>query len=170
VTVVSMLREEYPSIELVMIGPDKGDYMQQITEQMVEKLALQEHVRIIGAVAKEDVASWLSEADIFLNTTTIDNTPLSLIEAMACGLCIVTTRVGGIPYLVEGGVEAMFVPVGHAAGMADAVRRVLVEAGLAARLSSAGREKAERFGWSAVLPMWAGVIGELTAQSEPKRS
>jgi hypothetical protein len=49
------------------------------------------------------------------------------------------------------------------------VRRVLNEAGLAARLSSAGREKASGFDWSAVLPMWVGMIRDVTVKSEPQR-
>jgi glycosyltransferase involved in cell wall biosynthesis len=167
--VASMLCGDYPVLELVMIGPDKGDGTLQRVEAMVREMGLERQVKIIGAVAKEDVPRWLDSADILLNTTTIDNTPLSVIEAMACALCVISTNVGGVPYLVRDGVNGLLVESGDAAAMADAVRRVLSEDGMAARLSSAGREKAAGFDWSAVLPMWIGVIEGLAEASDPQR-
>jgi glycosyltransferase involved in cell wall biosynthesis len=88
----------------------------------------------------------------------VDNTPLSILEAMACGLCVVTTRVGGIPYLLRDGHDALLVPTNDSRAMADAVRRVLHEPGLAARLSRNARETVEGFGWQHVLPQWDALF------------
>ena len=52
----------------------------------------------------------LDQADVFLNTTNYDNTPVSVLEAMACGLPLVSTNVGGIPYLLEDGKTALLAP------------------------------------------------------------
>ncbi|HMV50604.1 MAG TPA: glycosyltransferase family 4 protein, partial [Blastocatellia bacterium] len=81
-----------------------------------------------------------------------------VIEAMAGGLCIVSTNAGGLPYLLEDGEDALLVPPNDPGAMAAAVRRLLTEAGLAERLSRNARRKAESFDWSAVLPQWRTLL------------
>jgi glycosyltransferase involved in cell wall biosynthesis len=104
------------------------------------------------------VADWLNRSDIFLNTADIDNTPLSVLEAMASGMCIVSTNVGGIPYLLEHETDALLVPPGDEAAMAAAVRRILTEPGLAERLSRNAYQKAKQFDWSIILPQWDKLL------------
>jgi glycosyltransferase involved in cell wall biosynthesis len=100
----------------------------------------------------------LNGADIFLNTTNVDNTPVSIMEAMASGLCIVSTNVGGISYLLEHERDALLVPPDDPEAMAGAVRRLLTEPELAARLSNNARRKAEEFDWATVLPKWKELL------------
>ena len=109
---------------------------------------------------------WLNKADIFLNTTNVDNTPVSVIEAMACGLCIVSTNVGGIPYLLEDGVDALLVPPEDTQAMANAVKRILSDRQLAAALSANARKKAGAFSWEKVLPMWEALFHDILGESE----
>jgi glycosyltransferase involved in cell wall biosynthesis len=109
-------------------------------------------------VAKLEVPERLAAADIFLNTTDVDNTPVSVIEAMACGLCIVSTDVGGIPYLLRDGYNALLVRPDDAAGMAKAVRRILRDPELSASLSVNARRTAEQFDWSVTLPKWDHLL------------
>ncbi len=68
------------------------------------------HVDFWASVEKSEVPAWLAKGDIFLNTTNVDNTPVSVIEAQAAGLCVVSTNVGGIPFLLENGKDALLVP------------------------------------------------------------
>jgi glycosyltransferase involved in cell wall biosynthesis len=70
----------------------------------------------------------------------------------------VSTNVGGIPYLVDHGRDALLVPARDVVAMTGAVRRILVEPALAARLSENGRRRAERLDWSVVLPMWDAIL------------
>ena len=111
----------------------------------------------------------MDRGDIFLNTTNVDNTPVSVLEAMACGLCIVTTNVGGIPHLLEHEHDALLVPSDDPAAMAAAVRRILTETGLAARLSHHARAKAERMDWSVVLPQWESLIRAVGSSSQARK-
>ncbi len=157
--VLARLVGEFAQAELVMAGPDKGDGTLGRLEAEVRRQRLEGRVRVVGGVPKSAVPALLRTGDVFLNTTDVDNTPVSVLEAMACGLCVVTTNAGGIPFLVEEGREALLVGRDDAAAMADAVGRVLKEPGLAARLSEAGRRKAESMDWSRVLPMWEEVLG-----------
>lgn len=151
---MSILKQDFPDVYLTMVGPDKGDGSLQHTQQTAQELGLLTQVEFPGGVSKLEVPNWLNRGDIFINTTNIDNTPISVMEAMACGLCVVSTNVGGIPYLIKDGVDGLLVPPDDHAAMAAAVRRILTEPGLAARLSANARKKAESFDWSVILPQW----------------
>jgi glycosyltransferase involved in cell wall biosynthesis len=161
VDAVEHLRREFPAVELVMIGPDRGDGALAELRSGIARLGLESRVHLLDAVPKREVPRWLQCGDIFLNTAEIDNTPVTLLEAMACGLCGVSTKVGGIPYLVEEGRDGLLVPAGDAVGLAAAVRRVLTEPGLAPRLSRNARVKAEQFDWGTVLPEWQRLLGRV---------
>ena len=159
-SVIANLYQSFPQINLTMIGPDKGDGTLQQTQIQIEKLGLQRSIEIITGIPKAQVPGALANSNIFINTTNVDNTPVSVMEAMACGLCIVSTNVGGVPYLLDDGQDALLVPPDDPDAMAAAVRRILTEPGLAERLSSNTRRKAERFDWSAILPQWQSLFLE----------
>ncbi len=125
---------------------------------MATRLGVKDRLRIIKGVPKENVGEVLSEGDIFLNTTNVDNTPVSVMEAMVCGLCIVSTNVGGVPDLVDDGQNGLLVPPADSAAMAAGVLRILDDPTLAARLSGNARLKAELFDWSALLPQWEQLL------------
>ena len=160
--VVALLAREFPDVHLTMVGPDKGDGSLQATQHLAAELGVADRIAWPGGVPKADVPVWMSQGDIFLNTTNVDNTPVSVLEALACGLCVVSTNVGGIPYLLEHEDDALLVPPDDAEAMAAAVRRVLVEPGLAERLSCNARKKAEGFDWSVVLPQWERLLLEVS--------
>lgn len=161
VHVVAALSTVFPDVSLTMIGPDKGDGSLESTQNLARDLGVTDRIQIIGAVTKSEVPGCLDQGDIFINTTNVDNTPVSVMEAMACGLCIVSTSVGGIPYLLEHEQDALLVPPHDAWAMASAVRRILTEPGLAERLSRNARRKAEQYDWSVVLPQWKALFEEI---------
>jgi glycosyltransferase involved in cell wall biosynthesis len=134
--------------------------------EAARQLTVDRLLELPGAVPKQRVPEALAAGDIFLNTTDFDNTPVSVLEAMACGLCIVSTDAGGIRHLLEDGTDALLVPCGDRRAMAAAVFRILREPGLAARLSVNARRKAERFDWSIVMPE---LERELLAAAEARR-
>jgi len=156
--VVERLRGEWPQVRLTMVGPDKGDGSLGEFQRFVAAHRLAPHVTWAGAVPKAQVTAWLRRGDIFLNTTSLESFGVSVMEAAAAGLCIVTTDVGELSYLWRDGDEALLVPPGDAEAMAAAVRRLLAEPGLAARLSQNARRKAEGFDWAAVLPQWEELL------------
>jgi glycosyltransferase involved in cell wall biosynthesis len=155
------LHPDYPDAVLAMVGPDKGDGARQRASAAVARMGLEGAVTFAGGVAKQRVPSHLSRADIFLNTSNVDNAPVSVLEAMAAGLCIVSTSAGGMPDLLEHESDALLVPPGDAAAMAKAVRRILQQPGLAQRLSHNAMFKAQAFDWSAILPRWERLLDEL---------
>jgi glycosyltransferase involved in cell wall biosynthesis len=159
--VLDRLRDEFPTLRLTMVGPDKGDGSLTAFRQVVRDLDLGDRVEVPGGVPFSEVPDWLNQGDIFINTTNIDNTPVSVMQAMACGLCIVSTNVGGLPYLLEDEQTALLVPPDDAAAMAAAVRRVLTGPELAGRLSREARAAVEPYDWGALLPRWDEILTAL---------
>jgi glycosyltransferase involved in cell wall biosynthesis len=154
VRVVALLAQDFPSVRLVMIGPDKGDGSRESMKDLALKLGVGDRVTCTGSVPKDEISHWLHQGDIFLNTPRVDNTPVCVLEAMACGLCIVSTNVGGIPYLLEHEVDALLVSTDDPGSMARAIQRVLCEKGLAERISRNARHKVEQVDWKQILPKW----------------
>jgi glycosyltransferase involved in cell wall biosynthesis len=158
VAAVARLSKEWPATELVMTGPDRGDGTLEAVRTAAARLRGPARVELTGPVPKHEVAARLNAGDVFLNTSDVDNAPVALLEAMACGLCVVSTDVGGIRHLAADGRNALLVPPRDPEAMAAAVRRLLTEPELAPALSRAARLHAETFDWSAVLPRWQRLL------------
>lgn len=161
VDVVYLLRDTFPDIHLLMIGPDKKDGSFETVQRLVVAQGLQSHIEFIGSVPKIDVAEWLQKGDVFLNTTCYESFGVAVMEAAACGLPIVSTDVGELTFLWEDGMDILLVPPDDSEAMANAVQRILTEPGLAERISSNARKKSERFDWSVILPRWEVLFTEL---------
>jgi glycosyltransferase involved in cell wall biosynthesis len=162
---LALLEQDFPDIHMNMVGPDKGDGSLQRMQKLAASLHVLNRITIHGAIPKSEVANWLNRGDIFLNTTNVDNTPVSVLEAMACGLCVVSTSVGGIPYLLEHEQDSLLVPPDNPEAMAAAVGRILTEPGLAEHLSRNARRKVEQFDWSLILPQWEKLLGRVAKMS-----
>ncbi|HEX2748758.1 MAG TPA: glycosyltransferase [Verrucomicrobiales bacterium] len=164
VEIVSLLRQQGINVTLCMIGPDKGDGSLERTRSRAKELEVDACVQFPGPIAKEDVPAWLQKGDIFLNTTDVDNTPVSVIEAMASGLVVISTNVGGIPDLIHDGQDGLLVTPRDPERMASAVRTVIEDRTLAVQLSTAARAKVESFDWSVVLPQWLELFQSVCKQ------
>ncbi len=136
-------------------------------EALAGKLALR-NVTFVGRVAPSDMPGYLDAADIYLNSPNIDNMPGSILEAFACGLPVVTTNAGGIPWIVTHDENGLMVPAGDADAMAAQALRLLDEAHLAERLSNTARRQCEqRYVWPAVLGQWEATYLELSRRGSP---
>lgn len=163
VDVVGRLVGRHGDVRLDMVGPVADAEVRRAVTERAVALGIEDRVRVGSGVTKEGVPSRMARGDIFLNTSDVDNTPVTVLEAMACGLCVVSTDVGGIPYLLEDGETALLVPPDAPEAMARAVDRLLTEPGLAARLSRQGRAMVERMGWDTLQPRWESVFIEAWA-------
>lgn len=148
----------HPDATLTMVGPDKGDGSFQRTRRRAVELGVADRVEFTGGVAKARIPELLDRHDIFLNTTSVDNTPVSMLEAMVSGLCVVSTDVGGIPYIARHRSSAMLTPCGSLSDMVDCIGELLADPSLAARISRNGKSSAEGFDWVRVLPNWTEVF------------
>jgi glycosyltransferase involved in cell wall biosynthesis len=164
---LALLAREFPDVRLTMLGYSKKDGSKERFAGLVRELGLADRVVSPGGVAHDHVPVWLASADVFLNTTNVDNTPVSVLEAMASGLCVVSTEVGGIPYVLDDGVNGLCVPPDDPERLASAVHRILLDDELAERLSHQARAKVEQYDWSVVLPQWNRLLATVAEAGSP---
>ena len=162
VRVLAEVGREVPDASLLMIGPDKDGSLAAV-RAAANRLEVAQRIEFSGGVQKSQVPSMLNRGDIFINTTTIDNVPVSMLEAMAAGLPVVSTSVGGIPFLLKDGENGLLVMPGDASAMAQAVLQLLRDPGLSARLSRAARATVESFTWDRALPRWEALLISVAA-------
>ncbi|HEX9247616.1 MAG TPA: glycosyltransferase family 4 protein [bacterium] len=116
-----------------------------------------EGIRFIGRVEPEAMPGLYDGADIFLNSSVLDNQPVSVLEAFAAGLPVVSTGVGDLAGLVRDGETGLLVPPGDPGAMADAVLALLGSQDRAAAIARRARSEAERYTWEHVRHEWAAV-------------
>ena len=140
----AIVARSYPAARLVVAGsgPSRAGL-----EQLAQELGVAGAVRFTGRVDNAGMAALYQEADLMLNPSTIDNMPNSLLEAMASGVPVVSTNVGGVPSMVEDGRTAQLVPPRSPEAMAAAMLRLRAEPALAARLRNAGLDYVQQYAW-----------------------
>jgi glycosyltransferase involved in cell wall biosynthesis len=155
----AILRSDFPdlAVSIAGTGPERGSL-----EQLSAQLGLTSVVRFTGELEVAAVATLYREAHVVLNPSRADNAPNSLLEAAACGVPIVSTDVGGIPYLVEHGRSAWLVPPENPEALAAGVKLVLQDARLREDLRANGLALARSCSWPAVRPQWLEVYGRAT--------
>ncbi|MCH2195586.1 glycosyltransferase family 4 protein [Kordia sp.] len=140
---------------LCMVGPRKDDSFEK-TQQLAKELDVE--VTFTGRLSKEDWISLSEDYDIFINTTKFDNTPVSLIEAMALGIPIVSTNVGGIPYLINDQKDGILVNPNNPIEMIFHIKKLVTTPEIAQQLSQNARKKAESFDWEIVKEQWKSLL------------
>lgn len=153
VQALAALRRAHPEAHLTIAGTGPEA---PALRALVAKLGLESSVKLVGRLDRDEAAAIYREADVALNPSTVDNMPNSVLEALASGVPVVSTDVGGVPYMVEDGITALLVPPRDPAAMAAAVERLLDDPKLASRLASAGVDEAQRYSWDRVSVGLAG--------------
>jgi glycosyltransferase involved in cell wall biosynthesis len=152
-----LLLVKYPEAELCMVGSSKDDSFHAVAS-LIQEYKIEKQVRLTGILSKAEWIRLSVEYDIFINTTTIDNMPISVIEAMALGLPVVSTNVGGIPFLIAQQQEGLLVPSGDAEEMKSSIVKLIEQPSFAAELAQHARKKVAAFDWEVVQSKWFDLI------------
>jgi len=160
VEVAARVAAHHPTLQLVMAGPEADGSLRRC-RALAHRLGLAERVQFPGLVSKTELRRLGDTSDVFLNTSSVDNTPVSVIEAMAMGLCVVSTDVGGLPDLLEHGRTALLVPGDDPDAMAEAVLAILAQPALAERLSGNAAAHARTFDLPRVAERWYRLVDTL---------
>jgi glycosyltransferase involved in cell wall biosynthesis len=149
------------SRELRLVGEDWG--ARGIVAALARELGVDGRITMTGPLARSDVLKEYATADLFVLPSLYECTPIALMEAMAAGLPIVTTRVGGIPEVVSEGTNALLCPPDDPSSLTDAIERLEADESLRSRFSRSGPEDVLRFSWDRVIPQWIRLFEELCA-------
>lgn len=142
---------------LIGDGPDRGR-----AQQLADELGVGKRVLFLGK--QESVAELLACADLFLLTSSSESFGLVALEAMACGVPVVATRVGGVPEVVPDGVAGWLAPVGDIEAMVEHSVRVLSDDALWNSTSLAARAAAQEYSAESVVPRYEACYQEVLKQ------
>lgn len=152
---LTQLRGRFPDWRLLIIGdgPRRGHL-----EREVARLGLSEIVRFVGN--QDDVPEWLSALDLFVLPSYGDEgVPQAIMQAMACGLAVVSTPIGAIAEAVVDGTTGVLVPPRDAAGLAAGLARLMADPAERSAMGNAGRQRAlERFGIEIMLDRMEAIF------------
>jgi colanic acid/amylovoran biosynthesis glycosyltransferase len=134
----ALLRDAGTAFHLTIVGdgPDR-----QSLERRAIELGLAESVEFTGAVGQDEVHRYYDCADIFVLSSFAEGVPVVLMEAMAKEIPVISTRITGIPELIEHGRSGLLVSASDAQSLADAIQRLIHDPELRKRLGAEGREK-----------------------------
>lgn len=160
IELLKLLVVDYPTARLTMVGPELDGNMQKCKE-LTASYGLNDNIVFTGKLSKQEWTQLANEADIFISTTNYDNLPVSVIEAMALGLPVVSTNVGGVPYLIKDGKNGLLVNQGDAEGMKAAIEKLINANGVAHPISINARATAEQYDWDVLRKKWADLFTKI---------
>jgi glycosyltransferase involved in cell wall biosynthesis len=138
-----------------------GPLVKTVLEQVRER-GLVAVIDVVGNLSQPEVWDLLRRLNVFVLASEDEGMPMAVLEAMAAGLPVVATPVGGIPELVKHGVSGLLVPVGDAEALAEALSALGQDAGKRHRMGAAGRAAYEqRYTEAAVWPKWEALYDSL---------
>lgn len=155
------LRAAVPGLELTAVGDGDG---RSLYEDLAANMGMADVTTFTGWLERSSLAEAYRGAAVFALPTTNDSFPLVITEAMASGLPVVSTLVGGIPTLVDDNVDGLLVDPADFGALVGALKRILTDEKLASRLGEAGRNKAVRsLSWSSRAEMTDRVFRDVLA-------
>jgi glycosyltransferase involved in cell wall biosynthesis len=138
-----------------MIGPEKDGSLQQCKKYAKE---LNVDVYFPGKLSKTEWIKLSYDYNIFINTTNYDNMPVSVIEAMALGFPIISTNVGGMPFLIDNHKDGILVNPDDANGFVNQIKNIISNPKEAIMLGNNARNKAESFNWDLIKQEWISLL------------
>lgn len=152
-----LIEKGYQNVELCMVGPDKDGTMAEV-KALAHKLGVADQLKLTGRLTKKEWISLSDNYNLFINTTNVDNTPVSVMEAMALGFPVISTNVGGIPYLFEDKTEGFMVPPDNASAFVNTIIELYNNPNQLETISVNARSKAEHWDWSSIKLLWKEVL------------
>ena len=151
------IQREHPDASLTLVG---GGSQETALRALAMELGLR-NVTFAGRVPQNRIHTYYADADIYVQTPSIDNMPGSVVEAFASGLPVVATNVGGVPVILQDGVHGLLAADNDDAGVAERVLRLLTHPEEARRLAAAAHTTCRAYTWQVVRDQWLDVYRSL---------
>jgi glycosyltransferase involved in cell wall biosynthesis len=156
----ALVQQHIPEAHLIVAGDGS---QRQTLQALAAELNLKK-LEFVGAVTPDAMPLLYDRADIYLNSSVVDNMPLSILEAFACGLAVVTTNAGGIPFMVQDGRNGRVVECGDHRALAHAAITLLENSNEASRLARQARLDCRQYTWEAAGPHWISLYEALVGK------
>ena len=160
ITAHAALVRERPDAKLVVVGTGPQE---QHLRRMTQSLGLEDAVVLTGS--RDDVAQILPAFDVFALSSRHEGLPIALLEAMASGVPVVATHVGGIPEVIDDGDDGLLVPPGDPGALGAAIRKLLDDDSLRRELAARGVVTAERFDLTHAVRQTEAIYEQVLASS-----
>ena len=141
---LAIVMKTWPAVRMTVAG--SGPELDNLGA-LSRELGVAAQVTFAGRLDNDRIGELYQTADLFLNSSVVDNMPISILEALASGVPVISTDAGGIPFLVDHEKTALLVSPRDADAMARALLDLLNDPGKAARLAAAGRESVQQYAW-----------------------
>jgi len=154
-----LVKQKYPRSELTVVGNGTQ-------RTMLQHVAASNHihgVRFMDSVNLDELNRFYGHADLFLCSSSIDESPSSIVRAFATGLPIVTTDSDGLLQMVHDRANALVVPVNNHVALADRIIELIEDPSLVTRLSGRGKDEACKYTWALVRRSWIGLYSDLAS-------
>lgn len=160
----AMIQRERPDAILTVAGDGaQRDALHDLARQLQLR-----NVQFVGRVAPEDMPALYDRHDLWLNASDVDNMPLSILEAFASGVAVVSTNPGGIPDIVEHGRTGMLSACGDERALAQNALALLHQPALAQQLTSNGKAESEKYTWAPIRRQWLALYAQLLDPVAPE--
>lgn len=157
--------QQQSDIHVVILG--RGG-LKNVLSAEAEALGIQDRIHLVGY--RDDARRWLSTMDVFTLPSLSEGLPLSLLEAMAAGIPVVVTDVGGMPEVIDDGQTGLIVPKGDVEALASKVLFLLQNPSVAVKMGAAGRSCArERFCLERMVAEYRGLYSKALASISPRK-
>jgi len=137
----ALIVEQFPHAQLRIAGAPEGDYL-DVCKRQVERNNLQDEVHFLGNISIADVQLELSRANCLVVPSFQENAPLTIAEAMAVGVPVVASNVGGIPEMIEDGNTGLLIDPHDIRSISDAVLKIFSDERLARSMGQSAKETA----------------------------
>ena len=155
INVLKILKDDNIQASLCMVGPDKDG---SLNEAKIYASDCDVDVRFTGKLSKEGWIKISGDFNIFINTTDFDNMPVSVIEAMAIGLPIISTNVGGLPFLIENEKDGLLIDPNDALLFVEKIKNMIENPEMGNNLTVNARMKIEQFDWEIIKNQWIKLL------------
>ena len=161
ISIVEELHKNNINASLCMVGPEKDGSLAECRTIVQQKNL---PITFTGKLNKKEWLELSKAYDVFINTTNIDNTPISVIEAMALGMPVISTDVGGLPFLIDNGNTGILVPPNNADNFVEVILDLLSKIEKVSQLSKNARIAVEKFDWEIVKEKWGEVLNGVSGE------
>lgn len=153
----SEIQKKFPDARLIIAGFGSEEAKQK---DLAIELKLK-NFDFVGKIPNEEMPKLYDEADIYLNSSVVDNMPLSLIEAFSAGIPVVSSNAGGIPYIVKNGETGLLVEKNDYQGLAEQAIKLLQNQALTQKIITQAKKEVEKYSTEKVVESWRRLFLEI---------